>query len=145
MNMKSIIIALDESIYSPMIARHGFELATSFNSRITILLIRNNEAVVNASLANTSIENNSSGAQLIEKIQKLNKIFETVECHIIIPEGDPVDEIIRFVTKNTADLLIVGTHGRTGLDHWINGSVAEQVIRHTTIPVLVMPYNHQAH
>jgi len=128
-----------------MIARHGFELATSFNSRITILLIRNNEAVVNASLANASIENNSSGAQLIEKIQELNKIFETVECHIIIPEGDPSEEIIRFVTKNTADLLIVGTHGRTGLDHWINGSVAEQVIRHTTIPVLVMPYNHQAH
>jgi len=128
-----------------MIARHGFELATSFNSRITILLIRNNEAVVNASLANASIENNSSGAQLIEKIQELNNIFETVECHIIIPEGDPVDEIIRFVTKNTADLLIVGTHGRTGLDHWINGNVAEQVIRHTTIPVLVMPYNHQAH
>ncbi|WP_407510894.1 universal stress protein [Elizabethkingia anophelis] len=143
--MKSIIIALDESIYSPMIARDGFELATSFNSRITILLIRNNEAVVNASLANASIEYNSSEVQLIEKIQELNKEFETVECHILIPEGDPSEEIIRFVTKNTADLLIVGTHGRTGLDHWINGSVAEKVIRHTTIPVLVMPYNHQVH
>jgi nucleotide-binding universal stress UspA family protein len=60
-------------------------------------------------------------------------------------EGDPMEEIIRFVTDNTADLLIVGTHGRTGLDHWITGSVAEHVIRHATIPVLVIPYNHQAH
>ncbi|WP_236900619.1 universal stress protein [Elizabethkingia ursingii] len=144
--MKSIIIALDESTYSQVIARQGFELATVFKSTVTILLIRNNEAVINASLANISIEeNDNSEEKLMIEIQELAKIFDTIEYSMTTLEGDPMEEIIRFVTDNTADLLIVGTHGRTGLDHWITGSVAEHVIRHATIPVLVIPYNHQAH
>ena len=144
--MKSIIIALDESTYSQVIARQGFELATVFKSTVTILLIRNNEAVINASLANISIEeNDNSEEKLMIEIQELAKIFDTIEFGMTTLEGDPMEEIIRFVTDNTADLLIVGTHGRTGLDHWITGSVAEHVIRHATIPVLVIPYNHQAH
>jgi nucleotide-binding universal stress UspA family protein len=146
MKMKSIIIALDESTYSQVIARQGFELATVFKSTVTILLIRNNEAVINASLANISIEeNDNSEEKLMIEIQELAKIFDTIEFGMTTLEGDPMEEIIRFVTDNTADLLIVGTHGRTGLDHWITGSVAEHVIRHATIPVLVIPYNHQAH
>ncbi|AQX07964.1 universal stress protein UspA [Elizabethkingia ursingii] len=146
MKMKSIIIALDESTYSQVIARQGFELATVFKSTVTILLIRNNEAVINASLANISIEeNDNSEEKLMIEIQELAKIFDTIEYSMTTLEGDPMEEIIRFVTDNTADLLIVGTHGRTGLDHWITGSVAEHVIRHATIPVLVIPYNHQAH
>jgi nucleotide-binding universal stress UspA family protein len=146
MKMKSIIIALDESTYSQVIARQGFELATVFKSTVTILLIRNNEAVINASLANISIEeNDNSEEKLMIEIQELAKIFDTIEYGMTTLEGDPMEEIIRFVTDNTADLLIVGTHGRTGLDHWITGSVAEHVIRHATIPVLVIPYNHQAH
>ncbi|PUB25248.1 nucleotide-binding universal stress UspA family protein [Elizabethkingia sp. YR214] len=146
MKMKSIIIALDESTYSQVIARQGFELATVFKSTVTILLIRNNEAVINASLANISIEeNDNSEEKLMLDIQELTKIFDTIEYSMTTLEGDPMEEIIRFVTGKTADLLIVGTHGRTGLDHWITGSVAEHVIRHATIPVLVIPYNHQAH
>ncbi|WP_236709564.1 universal stress protein [Elizabethkingia ursingii] len=144
--MKSIIIALDESTYSQVIARQGFELATVFKSTVTILLIRNNEAVINASLANISIEeNDNSEEKLMIEIQELAKIFDTIEYSMTTLEGDPMEEIIRFVTGSTADLLIVGTHGRTGLDNWITGSVAEHVIRHATIPVLVIPYNHQAH
>ncbi|MCL1665610.1 universal stress protein [Elizabethkingia ursingii] len=144
--MKSIIIALDESTYSQVIARQGFELATVFKSTVTILLIRNNEAVINASLANISIEeNDNSEEKLMIEIQELAKIFDTIEYGMTTLEGDTMEEIIRFVTDSTADLLIVGTHGRTGLDHWITGSVAEHVIRHATIPVLVIPYNHQAH
>ncbi|KUY30494.1 universal stress protein UspA [Elizabethkingia ursingii] len=146
MKMKSIIIALDESTYSQVIARQGFELATVFKSTVTILLIRNNEAVINASLANISIEeNDNSEEKLMIEIQELAKIFDTIEYSMTTLEGDPMEEIIRFVTGSTADLLIVGTHGRTGLDNWITGSVAEHVIRHATIPVLVIPYNHQAH
>ncbi len=60
MNIQSIVIALDESIFSPRIATQGFELAVFFNATVKLLLIRNNTAILNASLANTSIENDDT-------------------------------------------------------------------------------------
>ncbi len=54
-------------------------------------------------------------------------------------EGIPQYEIRNVARSKKADLIIMGTHGRTGLRHLLMGSVAEFVIRHSTIPVLVVP------
>ncbi|ODM55171.1 universal stress protein [Elizabethkingia meningoseptica] len=145
MNLKSIIIALDESSYSPVIAQRGFELAAVFDAKLTMLLIRNNEAVLNASLANASIEDMASEEKLMKELKEIAIPYKAIQWGITILKGDPQEEIIRYIADNKADLLVVGTHGRTGIDHWVSGSVAEHVIRHATIPVLVMPYNHRAH
>lgn len=60
--------------------------------------------------------------------------------------GDPVREIIRIADDVEADLVIVGTHGRRGLKRLILGSVAEQVARRASCPVLVMrPRHYEAH
>ena len=52
--------------------------------------------------------------------------------------GNPVDEINRFVSENAVDLVVMGTHGRTGLQHLLVGSVAERVVRTSTKPVLTV-------
>jgi nucleotide-binding universal stress UspA family protein len=52
--------------------------------------------------------------------------------------GNPVDEINRFVTEEGVDLIVMGTHGRTGLQHLLVGSVAERVVRSSTKPVLTV-------
>ncbi|MHA7608025.1 universal stress protein [Elizabethkingia meningoseptica] len=146
MNLKSIIIALDESSYSPVvIAQRGFELAAVFDAELTMLLIRNNEAVLNTSLANASIEDMASEEKLMKELKEIAIPYKAIQWGITILKGDPQEEIIQYIADNKADLLVVGTHGRTGIDHWVSGSVAEHVIRHATIPVLVMPYNHRAH
>jgi nucleotide-binding universal stress UspA family protein len=51
--------------------------------------------------------------------------------------GDPASEIIRFARAEAADLVVVGTHGRTGLKRLVIGSVAERVVREAPCPVLV--------
>jgi universal stress protein A len=51
--------------------------------------------------------------------------------------GEAVWEICRMAEKEHADLIIMGSHGRTGLSHVVLGSVAERVVRHATCPVLV--------
>jgi universal stress protein A len=51
--------------------------------------------------------------------------------------GEAVWEICRRAEKEQADLIIMGSHGRTGLSHVVLGSVAERVVRHATCPVLV--------
>jgi len=53
--------------------------------------------------------------------------------------GDAADEILRYASRHPIDLIVVGTHGRTGMSRLILGSVAERVIRGAHCPVLVVP------
>ncbi len=58
-----------------------------------------------------------------------------------VVSGDTVDEILKVIESEDIDLLIMGTHGRKGLDHTIFGSVAEKVLKKSSAPVLVInPY-----
>lgn len=59
-------------------------------------------------------------------------------------KGSPFSEIIRYAQEQSVDLIVMGTHGRTGLSHLIIGSVAENVVRKAKCPVLtVHPADHQ--
>jgi len=53
-------------------------------------------------------------------------------------QGNPYAEIIRFAQNKRFDLIVMATHGRTGLAHVLLGSVAERVMRHSPVPVLLV-------
>jgi nucleotide-binding universal stress UspA family protein len=53
-------------------------------------------------------------------------------------EGDVADQILRVATETPADLIVMGTHGRTGLGRLLMGNVAERVVRRATCPVLTV-------
>lgn len=55
-----------------------------------------------------------------------------------LEEGKPADAILHVAKQSKCDLIVMGTHGRTGLAHLLTGSVAEQVVRKATCPVLVV-------
>jgi universal stress protein A len=56
-----------------------------------------------------------------------------------IHSGDPATEILSAIATQGCNWVVMGTHQRSGLDHWLNGSVAEAVLRHATCPVLIVP------
>ncbi|GAC1307305.1 MAG: hypothetical protein NVSMB19_19970 [Vulcanimicrobiaceae bacterium] len=56
----------------------------------------------------------------------------------VIAEGDPVERILRAAEVHRAGMIVVGTHGRRGLHRWYFGSVAENVVRHSLLPVVVV-------
>ena len=56
----------------------------------------------------------------------------------LLAEGDPATAIDRTAREQHCDLIIMGTHGRTGLDHLLMGSVAERVVRYVPCPVLIV-------
>ena len=53
--------------------------------------------------------------------------------------GDPAEEILRYASRQPIDLIVVGTHGRSGVSRLLLGSVAERVLRGARCPVLVVP------
>lgn len=68
-----------------------------------------------------------------------------VAARIETPEGDPVDSIIQRAGASDIECVMMGTHGRTGLQRFVLGSVAERVLRHAPCPVVVVRTQGEAH
>jgi nucleotide-binding universal stress UspA family protein len=56
----------------------------------------------------------------------------------VVPEGNPAEKLIEYVSKNSVDLIVMSTHGRSGLSKWAFGSVAEKVLRGAVCPILLI-------
>lgn len=67
------------------------------------------------------------------------KIENGVRYEIVTRSGREDEEILRFAKDEAADIIVVGTHGRTGIEHVFFGSVAEKVLRRSPFPVFVIP------
>jgi len=79
----------------------------------------------------------SSAEQHLDDLAaRLTKDGASVKTFVRV--GNPVDEILRFVDEEKADLVVMGTHGRGGIRHLIAGSVAERVVRASKVPVLTV-------
>ena len=77
---------------------------------------------------------------LSKRLGEFIKNYPTQEINITtgLYAGFPHDEIIKSADETNADMIVMGTHGRTGLSHVLLGSVAERVIRTSDIPVLTV-------
>ncbi len=75
-------------------------------------------------------------AETAEEMSRLGVRFP--QARTIVREGPPRATILQVASEVGADLIVMGTHGRTGLAHVLFGSVAEHVVRHSTIPVLTV-------
>lgn len=78
----------------------------------------------------------SAEAHLQDIADRLAK--DGVAARGVVVLGTPVDEINRAVDDHGADLIVMGTHGRTGFRHLMAGSVAERVVRSARVPVLTI-------
>lgn len=67
-----------------------------------------------------------------------NRVHSNITITPIVRIGSPAHEIVRFAEEATVDLIAMATHGRAGLSHIVMGSVAEKVVRLSSIPVLTV-------
>jgi len=68
-----------------------------------------------------------------------------MSINLFVEVGNPKFDILAKAIVENANYIVVGTHGHTGLYHTVIGSTAEYIIRHATIPVLVVPMNREEH
>jgi nucleotide-binding universal stress UspA family protein len=73
-----------------------------------------------------------------EELCSLRPPDSIVAVEHLLKEGDPATEILSTAKANDCDLIVMGTHGRTGVSRLLMGSVAEQVLRHAACPVLTV-------
>jgi universal stress protein A len=75
-------------------------------------------------------------AHLRDLAERLGR--DGVSAEVFVRTGKPVEESNRFADEHGVDVIVMGTHGRTGIRHLIAGSVAERVVRTSKVPVLTV-------
>ena len=75
-----------------------------------------------------------------QKLDSLHSAVAGVSSQHHFLEGNPADEVLRFAEEEGVDLIVVGSHGRTGLSRMLMGSVAEEIVRRAECPVLVVKH-----
>jgi len=71
--------------------------------------------------------------------QYLSQIKDKTKVKFVTKSGREDEEILKFVGKEKIDIIVIGTHGRTGIEHVFVGSVAEKIVRRSPIPVFIIP------
>ena len=138
--MKKILIAIDEGPTSEKVAEAGKQLGKELNAELALLSVVNTEFLVTDGGVTPQemaqlIKNDYAEKQkmLAESVFKGTKIWTFVE------QGNPYEIILKVADEWGADIIVLGTHGRTGLKHLLMGSIAEKVTRHSTKPLYIVP------
>lgn len=136
-----ILIAIDFSENSSYAFDYALTLARKFDAELTVMHVINEPIdlrgfyVPHISFEQLEKEIEAGAAGMMEKFcrEKMGDFTNYTSC---IVNGIPYEEIIRRAREADVALIVVGTHGRTGLDHIIFGSTAERVVRSSPCPVL---------
>lgn len=141
MSFKKILISVDSSEFSMEAAKRGLELAHQLHAKTALLYVVDSsksmgsiDAGITPEMATTVLKK-----EVEETLDQLATMYNGNELMKFMPEGLPHDTILKTAETWEADLIVMGTHGRTGLRHLLVGSVAEHIIRESKIPVMVVP------
>lgn len=144
MNFKKILIAVDNSTCSEKAAKAGYEMATKFGAEVALLnIIEPAPATVNPdfTLAPVFMEmydnSEENSHTLLKEIS--NKHGNGISTTYLTSLDTATHGIIQQAEEWGAELIVIGTHGRSGLYHFLMGSVAEHVARKAACPVLIVP------
>ncbi len=143
MKIKTILFPTDFSQGARAAMDHAITLAKDYHAKLILLYV-----IQDISIAEWYIPSSLSVTDLVEDMQKsawqeMDKWGADVSASVkdvekMVVRGVPFVEIIKTAKEREADLIIIGTHGRTGIDHMLFGSTAEKVVRKASCPVLTV-------
>ena len=146
---KKILFPVDLSEVSPRLVPYVREMAAKFGAEVHVLFVaRVLQHFTSIYVPHPSVENFE--AEIVKGAEK--KLQEFAEEHFqdVSPKaqvvlGDAAEEILNHVRSEGIDLVILGTHGRKGLEKVVFGSVAQRVVQRSPVPVLTInPYGKAA-
>ena len=147
--VNKILVPIDFSNHSRKALNFASEIAQSYKARLQVLHII--EETIHPAF---SISGKSSVFDLIpgieedllKRAEKMAKeeVPNNIDCEINVKGGRATSDIVKFAKENSTDLIVIATHGLTGLEHMLLGSVTEKVVRMSHCPVFtVKSFNKQ--
>lgn len=139
--LKSILVPIDFSEFSRRALEYALPLADKFGAKIILVHVVEPafypDNVIPAKTEKLNTIMAKEGQKMLDQL-RAEKIKSDIKSKTIVASGRAYNEIIHAATSLQTDLIIMATHGYTGLKHMLMGSTAEKVIRHAPCPVLVV-------
>jgi nucleotide-binding universal stress UspA family protein len=140
-SLKNILYTTDFSPTAEAAAPYAWELAKRYGAKVIALHVRPVEANGMVPPEAWAAVHEANELQAKQQAGHLKTLFRGVENEVEVTEGSIWDEISRTIEEKEVDLLVTGTHGREGFGKVVMGSHAENILRHSPVPVLVVgPY-----
>ena len=158
---KNILVPLDGSRFSSHALRYAIDMAHRYKARLVLLRVVEPVMPVSVTSASIGLETSTSaqialeGAKRQEQMnarrarrymsKKLSEVTSRgIKASYHVVTGDPFDSIMKYCKKEHIDLVVMTTHGKSGLKRAILGSVADKVVRDARVPALVIrPRSHK--
>jgi nucleotide-binding universal stress UspA family protein len=132
--VKKILYPTDFSSYSNQAYFHAVALAENHKASLTVLFVYTPDIVTPGEPPDEATAKRYWQSQL----EQIRPVDPNIAVHHVLLEGDPAREIVRYSRDASMDLIVMGTHGRTGLERLLVGSVAERVMKDASCSVLVV-------
>jgi len=141
---EDILFPTDGSDGADEALSHALELVKTHDSTIHVLSVVDSTYLGSAAAEATTIESLQARTE-----QVVDETVDEITAHgaDVVAErrmGDPYEEIIDYAETEGVDMIVMGTHGRSGLDRFLLGSVTEKVVRTADAPVLTVRLSDEA-
>ena len=140
MAYNKILIAFDNGSTAEKVASEGFALAQQLHAEIAVISVIETTFLMADGGITLNDEAQMTKADIEENQQMIIRNFfggQTVTT--FIEEGVTHEVILKVAEKWGADLIVLGTHGRTGISHLLMGSLAETMVKHSPKPLVIIP------
>jgi nucleotide-binding universal stress UspA family protein len=143
---KEILVPLDGSPLAEAALPDATAVAKAFGGRISVLFVLEpiglypQQSMVLSPMIppplSTDEGEESARKYLDQMVRRLT--MDGVDARYVLKEGDPASEICDYTEAEKIDLIVMSTHGRSGLKRWVYGSVADRVLREASVPILLI-------
>lgn len=140
--LEKILVPTDLSPLSLVALEYANSIAETYDAKVYLVYVCEN--IPSEKKQKKFPELKESFKEFKKKIREelkkiaLEKLNLVEEVELVVLEGNPYKEILRFAVENQIGLIVVASHGRTGFSHLLMGSVAEKIVRYSPIPVLTV-------
>jgi len=134
--LKKILAPVDFSVCSKKALHYAAPFAKQFGAQLTLIFVLQSYP---PTLELADIDPTAEAKAELEDLRK--SVAHIVPAETVLRRGEPYREIIRAASEFQIDLIILSTHGRSGVARMVLGSTAEKVVRHAGCPVLVVREN----
>jgi len=141
--IQKILFPCDLTQHSTKILKYALGLADTFDSRLFILhVVQDLRQWAGLYMPHKRLDLEQKEVEEHARKSLVEFCLDTPDARSKaekrVVSGDPAEEIIKSAGDEGADLIVMGTHGRTGLEYHLFGSVAAKVVRHSPVPVLTI-------